>query len=471
MKILKHKRLIFTVIGVVLALFAIKAFFFFTAKPKVTVDYLAQYNEYAKPENFDPDKNAAPYYQKAFDAFIGLPDNLKHLDPWTDVNAQDKAMLEKWLASNAQAFDYFKKAVKKPYCWVERIPSDSPPQMGNFTPFEVNSYNDFTKALIWNIRIHADNQQFQLAFDNLLDCYRAGEHKCRPNLLLFEQLLGLKLKNTAIEYAYFLIDRYKIDPMILRNFQEALSAQFNSNHFVPSLQTQKFEAYDLLQRTFVDNGKGTGRLAWSAGWPKNMCGNTNQFAELKMRLQCCLFGPTKKEIEAQIDRILTQSDLIMQKTPWQVQNQDATFFAEIVKIENSHIFFAVSAFTINPKRLLNVYYQTNTQTEALITVLAILRYKNDTGGLPQSLNDLVVADYLKSVPNDPYSDKALIYKLTEDNFKLYSVGEDFTDDGGIISKEKTTNKTLSITIKSPDIVYWPVKIIEPEPIEFPMAGK
>ena len=31
-------------------------------------------------------------------------------------------------------------------------------------------------------------------------------------------------------------------------------------------QAEKFFLYDELQRTFIDNGKGTGRLAWTVGF-------------------------------------------------------------------------------------------------------------------------------------------------------------------------------------------------------------
>jgi len=111
------------------------------------------------------------------------------------------------------------------------------------------------------------------------------------------------------------------------------------------------------------------------------------------------------------------------------------------------------------------YHKTRAETEALIAVLAILRYKADTGQFPESLDKLVSNGYLQSVPQDPYSDGPLVYKLTEDNFELYSIGKDFSDDGGIIEvvnkarqEPRFKGTTLLIPhVHSPDIVYWPVK--------------
>jgi len=80
------------------------------------------------------------------------------------------------------------------------------------------------------------------------------------------------------------------------------------------------------------------------------------------------------------------------------------------------------------------------------------------------LNELVSTCYLKAVPNDPYSSGPLVYKRTEDKFKIYSIGEDFSDDGGVIEVVNTSRKmpgfretTIIPHVHSPDIVYWPVK--------------
>jgi hypothetical protein len=37
---------------------------------------------------------------------------------------------------------------------------------------------------------------------------------------------------------------------------------------------------------------------------------------------------------------------------------------------------------------------------------------------------------------DPFSDKPLVYRRTDDDFILYSVGYNFIDDGGVRGKDK-----------------------------------
>jgi len=107
MRILRQNKKWLLVISVaLLAILAVKTTLFLTAKPKITVDYVAEYNRTARPQDYDPNDNAAPYYQKAFDAFVDMPDELRkpHINWPTDFNDAEQALLEKWLISNTLAF-------------------------------------------------------------------------------------------------------------------------------------------------------------------------------------------------------------------------------------------------------------------------------------------------------------------------------------------------------------------------------
>jgi hypothetical protein len=55
---------------------------------------------------------------------------------------------------------------------------------------------------------------------------------------------------------------------------------------------------------------------------------------------------------------------------------------------------------------------------------------------------------------DPYSDKRLVYKRTDDSFLLYSVGPNFEDDSGRISRDGDGN--VEKWPDEGDAVFWPV---------------
>jgi hypothetical protein len=69
------------------------------------------------------------------------------------------------------------------------------------------------------------------------------------------------------------------------------------------------------------------------------------------------------------------------------------------------------------------------------------------------LNQLVTAGYLKQLPMDSFSDKPLVYKKTEDNFILYSVGPDFKDDGGEPGRDRKGR--VRLWVGEGDVVFWP----------------
>jgi hypothetical protein len=68
--------------------------------------------------------------------------------------------------------------------------------------------------------------------------------------------------------------------------------------------------------------------------------------------------------------------------------------------------------------------------ERLLTVeLALRCYQFDTARAPTRLEDLV-PNYLSTVPQDPFSGQAMIYRPQGTNWLLYSIGDDRADNGG-----------------------------------------
>jgi len=438
-------------IGLLLALLIMKIALFLTAKPKVTVNYIVEYNRTSRPQNYNPNDDAAPYYQRAFDEFVDMADELKLKRPrlnWpTDFNDIEQALLEKWLTSNTLAFEYFRDASSKPYYWLERK-ANKDNYIDSMTTPDLFYLRELTEALNWDAKLNASKGQFQAGFENILDCYKAGKHKCYPNLLLMEQHVGLRIKQDTAQNAFIILDRSKVDKTTLKFLQDNLQVEIDNDVYIPSIQTEKFFMYDALQRYFIDNSKGTGRLAFNVNLKYITLGRT--WPNLKQKLYYCIKGPTRNEIEEQIVKVIALSDKAMTKTPWQIKNEDNDCLIEIRNINKSNFF--LETLGTNPESIISLYNQTKIQTEALVTVLATLRFKIETGHFPKTLNNLVSSGYLQTIPKDPYSSKPLVYKLTEDRFKLYSIGDNFKDDGGAANL---------------DTIYWPVQQMEPAKIGAP----
>jgi hypothetical protein len=92
--------------------------------------------------------------------------------------------------------------------------------------------------------------------------------------------------------------------------------------------------------------------------------------------------------------------------------------------------------------------------EALKTIIALHRWQRANGRFPQRLEEVIESGFLNSLPADPYSDTSLIYKKTDDGFTLYSVGPNFTDDGGTAAPAQ--QGTRKMWDEQGDEIFWPV---------------
>ena len=66
----------------------------------------------------------------------------------------------------------------------------------------------------------------------------------------------------------------------------------------------------------------------------------------------------------------------------------------------------------------------------LIAELAVRGCAQEKGQPPRQLHQLV-PEYLKAVPQDPFSGQPLVYRLQGTNWLLYSVALDGVDNGGV----------------------------------------
>lgn len=481
MKRLRTKtKWLLAIIGLLFALLILKITLFLIAKPKITVDYMAKYNRISRPANCDPNDNAAQYYQKAFDAFVEMPEELIRYPKryWPeDYNSAEKNLLKKWLISNTLAFEYFRRAINKSYYWIKRTTGETDDYLtknyiGEIKNLNLSQLRKLTQAIGWDAKLKAANGEFQIAFKNIIECYKAGKHKCNPNLLRIEQYCGLNIKQNAIKNAFIILDKSKVNSTTLKFLQNGLQEEFYSDNYIPGCEAEKLYQLDKLQRMFIDNGKGTGRLWCRMGFSFviPLCSEEGRVREHKMKMSC-FTGPTKKQAAEQIEKTAALFNQVIIKTPWQIRHDEHNYIKEIDSIFNRHFSLKVLDIGIYPFNISDKFYEIKAQTEALIAVLAILRFEEDNNRLPTSLDELVSAFYLQSVPVDPYSDKPLVYKQDKDNFTLYSVGKNFVNDGG--SNESQTNEELASRFQygGPygypiDIIYWPVKYHEYPPKGF-----
>jgi hypothetical protein len=101
----------------------------------------------------------------------------------------------------------------------------------------------------------------------------------------------------------------------------------------------------------------------------------------------------------------------------------------------------------------DIYLRTIADKRGCQIIIALRRYKNKYGHWPESLEDvkdLVPAEVLV----DPINGGSFVYKLTDDNFTLYSKGKNNIDENGQYNSTWDPNTRQRI-VKQDDFLFWP----------------
>jgi hypothetical protein len=101
----------------------------------------------------------------------------------------------------------------------------------------------------------------------------------------------------------------------------------------------------------------------------------------------------------------------------------------------------------------DIYIRTMSNTRAALLIIALRHHKNETGHWPESLDqisDSVEAETLI----DPINGDSFVYKLTPENFTLYSKGKNNIDEGGEHDAVFDPN-SFEMKVNVDDWLFWP----------------
>jgi hypothetical protein len=294
-----------------------------------------------------------------------------------------------------------------------------------------------------NIRYEAYRGDVEQAMQDCIVLMKYG-HDMQGNGFLVEQLVGIAIEAVGLGEGSRILEKVDMPPEVLENAQRNLEKLIKEDKPVISLDLEKVFWYDIIQRFFTDDGTGDGRLL-GRGLPYVIGSDWSL-------LRILLFEyPSRKETLDVIEQYFDQSTKLIMQSPWRLHNEGIdpnTWSANIGKnimldLQGSGHF-----------RLNQISWRMKTQRRGLLIVIALSRYKKENGKYPISLKELVEKGYLESMPIDPFSGRPLVYKKTEDDFILYSVGEDFKDDGGEIFRDDRGR--LRMWAATGDWVLWPL---------------
>jgi len=419
------------------------------SKVKRKIDYVSQFNEISKPSNYDPNNNAANYYENAFGLFVEQPTNLSKLDikAWPkDLTKEKQVLFGNWLSANSDAIGQLKLGAQKPYYWAEYHGRS----MWDVSLPNLKQGRALTYAICLRAKNNAAKGYSEEAFSDLLIGYRFSKHLSGTKTLI-EQLVGLAIESLLAETGLQIIDNTKeeLDPKVLKRFQENLqSLSFEKS--LLDLTGEKLNFHEAIQMTFTDDGKGDGYIPQVS--VEQMADPPPYLRALSME---SMSDDQKKswaklrrqETAEQADNVFEYLNSMRHKTPAQLNNEGINLQKAIAEMTNSNPLILLLMPAID--RCLQISHRSRAEINGLIATLALFRYKADKGIFPDTLQELISAKYIERLAIDPYSNATMVYKRIGNNFALYSLGADFDDDGGMPSKWGEGEQ-------GGDHVFWPV---------------
>lgn len=415
------------------------------------IDYFACINELGRMQG-GPNSNSASCYEKAIARCV-IPSKditTEAIQAWPlDLQSEERVTITQWLSGMEPAIEYLKAGAGKSHYWLD--------YKGNLL-YELpltSKMRKATRPFVWALclkaKFNAANAEFEEAFSEIMACYKFGTHLTGPRSVL-EQSAGIATCMIAVDTAFQVLDRTVVPTDRLRDFQKILDRSGNSR-VVVNFKFEEFAAKDVLQKIFSSNS--TERQD-----------NQSQFSAEEVKLPDDIlimrsdaieyYGNTWRTVGCEeanrlIDEVFLYLNKVNNLSPFDLNQRREKPNEALWEMtgKNPVVRSLIAGYAFD--RVIKISRRANASTDALITTLALLRYRNTKGRYPLALKDLIDAGLLSRIPPDPYSNKALVYKLTESDFILYSVGADFDDDGGISTADWGEAK------EGGDMVFWPVK--------------
>jgi hypothetical protein len=312
---------------------------------------------------------------------------------------------------------------------------------------------------MWRSRIDRDQGRPQQSIETCLAIARAAGHWQGKGTLI-EQLVGLSISGLGHEEILSLLADQRLSAAELQRFQEQMSQIYQGDYPLMNMDGERLAFMDIVQRSFTDGGPGGGHLIpglWDHYTDLTTPGPDDRDKRLFMPLltAASMAHARRDSTVAKANEIYGLQSKLTRMTPYQRYISDFKTADEIIyESWSRYRFFLIEIFMPATARVSEIVYRGKMSNKATLAILALLRWRLEKDQYPAALGELVSAGFLDELPTDPYSDKPLVYKRTDDNFIFYSVGPNFTDDGGKYGKDKKGRDRQ--WLDNGDTVFWPL---------------
>ncbi|MBX3323951.1 MAG: hypothetical protein KF757_13285 [Phycisphaeraceae bacterium] len=446
------------------------------AKPGTPRDYVAQFNE--RYANVPESDRAWPLIKQAvlikytlhgrkadtaelpqYPTWPAWEDSIAYIDsiqPALDLvrEASTRPMLGRLLSAEPD-HEFFAAQAEAVGDRYTPAPAPVPPMVGpplllSVVLDELGLIRRLSKELVADAHIAASRGQGDRVVEDLAALLNMGRLAAESETII-GQLVQVAIESLALNSLSQIITHHPdlFAELHLATLDSALrtigrgepATDNGLTRFVPNLEYERLFFDDILQRTYSDDGNGNGRLTLSgARFIASGFVTTSPDASSPVHVATMmLLAPNRQTLATQHKTIFDTQETQGRLRPWErdgaALNALYDSISPIGRSQFSLLSQLVPAFT----SAYRTFDRIDTARDAMLTVVAIERYRLAHGAYPQSL-DVLVPSLLPGLPFDPVDGQTLRYRLTESGFVLYSLGRDGVDDLG----RPSTNRFAAI---------------------------
>ncbi len=445
--------------GVMIILLIVYTAWFLTGKPTIRTDYLAILNQMSRSPATDQD-NAWPHYQRAIELYVEPRGEIYmlamavvwHPDIYRSFGGfskDEKKDIGEWIGNNEAAWAKYVAGSKKTYFWREYETGNSDSELDSVLLEHLTCLWRISKIGIWRVRMAMEDEQIEQAFAECLAMVRTGR-MLEGKRFLPEQLVGLSVSKLAHRQLLYIASSTKASVSELLQVQERLKTISQEAYPLINIEIERLIFVDRVQRCFTEGGPSGGHLV-----PNEL---SSFFRTRKRGLDELMVNTVFSFIHAGRNRTLAKGNEVydqlidaVKMTPYE------RFVGEINDQEirgniDPYRFFILQAPLLSFCSMSDRAHRGKALHQATVTVLALRRWQLEKGQYPENLGQLLASGYVNALPDDPYCDAILKYERRDDDFVLYSLGDDFDDDWGTQNADDAWGEDE----KGGDRVFWPL---------------
>ncbi|VAX41655.1 hypothetical protein MNBD_PLANCTO03-617 [hydrothermal vent metagenome] len=449
-------------------LYGLLAWRFFTGEPDITRNYTAEYNETI--EQIPESDRAYDLYIQTYALIDQAPKYL--LDAWPAIAPEHPRYPEaiEFLAAQQDVLALVHQAADKPHmgaffsdvvdprlidadnarhpdAFLEyENPSDNPMLINVLLP-ELGHMRGLAQLLAFDAHVAARTSESDRVLRDIRSMLGLAEHtNDRP--ILIGSLVALAINAFAINTTAQIIHEYP-DLFTDEQLRELAHrhAGFMDGDPRVDLTGERWFFEDIIQRVYTDDGNGNGHIT-AEGMRQVMRmisfsdDGTSELGPAPLAPITAAIVADRADMTAKYDQLMTQMEHNAQLPMWEYDARN-TPDAEIESLQSKILhqtrYLLIGILMPAIDKASQAAEVATQRRDGLLTGIALELYRRDNNDYPDSLDALVPA-YLPAVPPDRFTGKPLRYALIDGEPRLWSVGADRNDDGGIAPTGNRTDE-------------------------------